>query len=262
MTVVERVASGAAAAAAYFDRRRGLAVGLSAVAAVVLIGGMAVLVSLAPDLTDRFGVDYRQYTDAATRWLAGGPFYQPWQLAGPYDVPHGEFRIERLPVLYPPFALALFVPFSLTPLLAAVWWGLPLLIIGATVARYRPRPWTWPILTFCVLTGDTLWLTISGNPTLWTTAAVALGTRFGWPAIGALLKPTLAPFALIGIRRRSWWRALGGLLLLSIPFATLWPDYLTAIRNQRGVDLLYPLNNVPMMLIPLVAWLGRRGPAA
>lgn len=262
MILVERVASWSAEVAASFDRRRGLSIGLSVFAAVLLIGGMAVLVSLAPDLTDRFGVDYRQYTEAAARWVAGGSFYQPWQLSGPYEVPHGEFRIERLPVLYPPFALVLFAPFSLTPVLAPVWWGLPLLLIGVIVARYRPRPWTWPILTFCVLTGDTIWLAISGNPALWTTAAVALGTRFGWPAIGALLKPTLAPFALIGIRRRSWWLALGGLILLSLPFAALWPDYLTAIRNQRGVDLLYPLNNVPMMLIPVVAWLGRRGPTA
>lgn len=260
--LVARVASGAGAIAAYLDRRRGLAAGLSMFAAVLLVGGMAILVSLAPDVTERLGVDYRQYSNATARWLAGGSFYQPWQLTGPYEVPLGEFRIERLPVLYPPFAIALFVPFTLTPLLAPAWWGIPMLVIGTAVVLDRPRPWTWPILTFCALTGDTIWLTISGNPTLWTTAAVALGIRFGWPSVGVMLKPTLAPFALIGIRRRSWWLALAGLILLSIPFMSLWPDYLTAIRNQRGVDLLYPLNNVPMMMIPVVAWLGRRRPTA
>jgi hypothetical protein len=244
----------------FFDRRRGLSIGLSAVAAAMLLGGMAVLVSLAPDLDDRLGIDFREYTDAASRWLGGGSFYQPWQLTGPYDVPRDEFRIAHLPVLYPPYVLALLLPFALAPVLAPLWWAIPLAVTGAVVARYRPAPWTWPILTFCVLAGDTIWLTVSGNPALWTTAAVALGTRYGWPAVAALFKPTLAPFALIGGGGRRWWLALGGLVVLSISLAPLWPDYLVALQNLRGADLLYPLKNVPMTLIPVVAWLGRRPP--
>jgi hypothetical protein len=223
----------------------------------VLAGGMAVLVSLAPDLNDRLGIDFRQYTDAASRWLNGGSFYHWWQLAGPYDIPRDEFRIANLPVLYPPFVLALLVPFAVAPVLVPLWWAVPMAVTFAVVVRYRPAPWTWPVLTFCLFAGDTIWLTVSGNPAIWTMAAVALGTRYGWPAVGALFKPTLAPFALIGARRRSWWIALGALVLLSALFAPLWPDYVVALQNVRGPDLLYPLKNVPMTLIPVVAWLGR-----
>src|SRR5450759_88660 len=49
------------------------------------------------------GVDYRLYMDAARRWLDGGGFYLPFQVAGPYPVLLGD-------VMYPPNALFLFVP--------------------------------------------------------------------------------------------------------------------------------------------------------
>ena len=54
-------------------------------------------------LDQPFGKDVALYRDAASRWLAGGPFYEPRQLAGPYEVAHGD-------ILYPPVGLWLFVP--------------------------------------------------------------------------------------------------------------------------------------------------------
>ena len=40
------------------------------------------------------GADYQLYMDATARWLSGGPFYEPAQLAGPYPITHGA-------ILYP-----------------------------------------------------------------------------------------------------------------------------------------------------------------
>ena len=37
----------------------------------------------------------------------------------------------------------------------------------------------------------------------------------------------------------------------------IWLDYLTVLRNGR-LDLLYSLGHVPLMLIPFLAWLGRK----
>src|SRR6476660_8141139 len=33
-----------------------------------------------------FGLDHRIYIVATERWLAGGPFYEPYQLARPYHI--------------------------------------------------------------------------------------------------------------------------------------------------------------------------------
>jgi hypothetical protein len=244
--------------AEFLDSRPPLAAGLSLLAAAILVGGMAMLVSLAPDVAPRIGIDFRQYTEATSRWWAGGSFYQPWQLSGPYDLPQGEFRVGHLPVLYPPYTILLFAPFALAQALAPLWWTIPLLVTGAFVVRCRPRPWTWTVLTFCLLSGDTLWLILSGNPALWATAAVALGIPHRWPAVAVLVKPTVAPFALVGARSRSWWLALAALGAVSLVFAPMWPEYLIALRNIRAADLLYSLNSVPMLLIPLVAWIGKR----
>ena len=59
-------------------------------------------------LEQPIGVDYLLYRDAAARWLAGGPFFEPYQLAGPYPISAGD-------ILYPPVALWLFVPFTVLP---------------------------------------------------------------------------------------------------------------------------------------------------
>lgn len=203
------------------------------------------------------GVDYQLYRDVTRRWLDGGPFYEPYQLAGPYDIRAGD-------VLYPPVALWLFMPFAALPpafagVAAFAWWAIPLGITAATVALLRPRTLYWPLIALCVSNPTTLLKIWTGNPVIWSMAALALAvvgrSRVAAPFV--LLKPSLAPFALIGIGRRSWWVGLAALVALSLPFGGLWADWLSTLTNSRGGGLLYSSFEVVMLLIPLVAWFGR-----
>ena len=78
---------------------RGVALALSAI-----VFAMPVLFVLAipHPLEQPFGVDFTLYRDVTIRWLGGGPYFEPYQLAGPYPISAGD-------VLYPPVALWLFV---------------------------------------------------------------------------------------------------------------------------------------------------------
>jgi hypothetical protein len=226
-------------------------------AAVLLIPVVFALLVPHP-LEQPFGVDYHLYRDATNRWLAGGGFYEAYQLTGPYEISAGD-------ILYPPVALWLFVPFSvaLGPVVAAVqavaWWAIPLGIVAAAVVALRPRPLVWPLLALCASNPTTLLKIWTGNPVIWSMAALALAvvgsSRAAAPFV--LLKPSLAPFALFGIRRRSWWAGAAALVLLSIPFGAMWADWLTTVVNSRGGGLLYSSLEIPMLLLPLVAWWGR-----
>lgn len=194
------------------------------------------------------GVDFSLYHDATVRWLGGGSFYGEYQLQGPYPITHGD-------VLYPPPVLVLLVPFVFLP--AALWWILPITVTAVVLAWHRPRPWAWLLISLCLvypITGVRIW---HGNPGLWVTAAIALGTRYAWPSALVLLKPTLAPFALIGANRRTWWIALAGLAAVSLAFLPMWPDFIRAVLNSRSdAGLLYSLNEIPQDLIPVIAWVG------
>ena len=88
-------------------------------------------------------------------------------------------------------------------------------------------------------------------------AAVALGTIYRWPSVFALIKPSLFPFALFGANRRSWWLALAAFAALSLPFGSMWADWVASVVNSRGGGILYSALEIPMLLLPLVAWLGR-----
>ncbi len=199
--------------------------------------------------TANIGVDYTLYMDATRSWLAGTGFYLPFQLEGPYEILHGV-------VLYPPTILLLLVPFTFLP--AVLWWAIPIALTTWIAIWHRPAPWAWFLMAAC------LWLPITGvrllhgNPGIWVTAAVALGTRFAWPSVFVLLKFTLAPFALIGVRHRSWWIALAGLVLVSLLFLPMWLDYLLVVRNGSSGGILYSVTEVPMVAIPAIGWLGRR----
>lgn len=195
------------------------------------------------------GVDYVLYRDATASWLGGGPFYLSHQLSGPYVITHGD-------VLYPPPMLVLLVPFTVLP--AVLWWLVPIAVTGFVVVGYRPRPWAWLAISLCLLFPITGVKILHGNPGLWFGAAIAAGTRLAWPSVLVFLKPTLLPFALIGITRRSWWRGLAGLAVLSLAFLPMWPDYVSALLNGRAeMGLLYSLNEVPMVAIPVIAWIGQ-----
>ena len=100
-----------------------------------------------------------------------------------------------------------------------------------------------------------------GNTDMWMAAGVAAGLRWGWPALVLTLKPSLVFFALVGGSRRSFW--LAALVMVAFVVLTLpmWIDYLTVIRNTR-LPLDYSLRSIPLLLLPLVAWLGMARPTA
>ena len=194
------------------------------------------------------GVDFHQYLDHVARWQATGQLYLPRQLAGPTSVMDGD-------PLYPPTILYLLLPFRVLPEL--LWWLIPLPIIVATLVRLRPAPWTWPILAIAALWPRTPALIFYGNPGMWMVAFICLALWRPWAGPLVLLKPSLAPFALIGFGRRAWWISLAIVVLASIPFGSLWLDYLTVLRNSQ-VPLTYSLLDLPISLAPVLAYVGRR----
>ncbi len=193
--------------------------------------------------------DHAIYMRQAERVLAGGSLYPAWQLAGPY-------HLNQLPEMYPPPTVyGLIVPLSLLP--DPVWWIVPLAIVTAVVAYWRPSPWTWVGIMACLVFPHTWTSIAAGNPAMWSAAAVSLGTIWHWPAILALLKPTLAPFALVGVRSRNWWVAFVVLGIVSLALLPAWFDYATVIRNNTEADLAYSIGNFPLVVIPLLARWGR-----
>ena len=218
--------------------------------ALLAVGEVVAMFTIPPIIPGMVGHDYRLYMDATRRWLGGGDFYPAWQLTGPYTA-------ADWPILYPPQALVLFVPFAFLP--ALLWFAIPTILTVWIVISHRPRRWTWPIMLALFAFWPIEWLPyISGTPTIWIVAALAAGTRWGWPAALVLVKPTLAPFALFGIRNRRWWLtavAIAAVGLLALPLTL---DWLTALSHLGGGGPAYSLENVPLMLVPLVAWAGRR----
>jgi hypothetical protein len=195
------------------------------------------------------GQDFTVYQEATSRWLAGGPFYLPHQIAGPYDISHGD-------VLYPPTAIPLFAAFLVLP--DVLWWAVPIAGITAVFVWSRPTPAVLAVTAVCLWFPATPLRIITGNPVIWVVLCVALAGR--WPAFGpwALLKPSLFPFAVVGMRRRAWWVSAGvmvGLLILLLPLTVAWVIALANSRNPSG--LLYSLQDVPLMMIGVLAWLSR-----
>jgi hypothetical protein len=202
----------------------------------------------------QLAADYAYYRDLGARWLSTGEFYFPRQLAGSYAVQLLDARGYG-DVLYPPTALLLFVPFALLP--AVLWWAIPLGFTGYVLYRFRPPAWAWLVMLALLAWPRAIGAYLFGNTDIWMVAGIAAGLRWGWPVLIVTMKPTLAPFVLLGIRHRSWWlaAALGAVfVVLSSP---LWMDYVMAMRNVRGLDLGYNLGSLPLMLIPLVAYVNR-----
>ena len=197
-----------------------------------------------------FGSDFSVYQDAAGRWLAGGGFYQPWQLAGHYAIWGGGS-----PILYPPVALLLLVPFTILP--AILWWAIPAATVGWAIWRLRPVPWSWPLIALCLAWPPTLDFVAHGNPDMWVMAFLAVGCVTAGPAVFVLLKPTLWPFAMMSIRSRRWWIALGVFVAVSLPFGPIWLDWARRSPEQRR-SLGYSIQEWPILALPLVAWAGRR----
>ena len=218
---------------------RSTAIALSAAVFAIPLAFVAIVPH---PLEQPVGVDFVLYRDIAARWLSGGPYFEPYQLAGPYEIRAGD-------VLYPPAGLLLFVPFATLPALFAwpLWWAIPLGATGWAIWRLQPRVEVWPLLALCIAWPTTLLKTWTGNPVIWAMAAVALGTLYYWPSVFVLLKPSLAPFGLFGANRRSWWVALGALVLVSLPFGSLWIDWVASVVNSRGGGLLYSALEIPVL---------------
>lgn len=224
---------------------RVLAVALFAAAGLRAAGWL--LVTVPAVNADAVGIDYRTYLEATRRFLDGGGFYPAAQLAGPY--PH-----YLGPIVYPPVALWLMVPFAVLP--PVLWWAIPAVLTGWALVRLRPRPWALAIIGVLALLPVSQSPIAYGNPVMWLVPALAWGLiRGGW-AVAILAKPTLAPFALAGVHRRGWWLALAVFVAASVPFGTMWLDWIVAVRNS-GLPLTHSIWQVPLMLIPCVAWLGR-----
>jgi hypothetical protein len=205
------------------------------------------------DARPALAADYRFYVDAAARWLNTGQFYTPYQLTGPYSV---QLGVE---VLYPPAALLLFVPFTILP--AILWWAIPVTLMAWGIWRLRPVALVWPVMALCLLPAtEQFW---AGNTGIWLAAGVALATSFGWPSVVCFIKPTLFLFAGVGAWRRSWWIAVAVLIAVSLPFGSMWIDYVHVGLNARysGGGLAYSAYEIPLLLIPIAAWIGsREGP--
>jgi hypothetical protein len=219
--------------------------------AILGVVGVQVVLAETHDWYGHWALDYQLYMDVTRRWLGGGEFYQAWQLAGPYGVadPYGS-------VLYPPVAIWLFGVFTVLP--AILWWIVPIGAMTWTIRRHAPDPRAWPIMALCLAWPPTVVKLVTGNPVMWAAASVALGTIYAWPAVFAVLKPSVFPFALIGIRSRGWWLGLGLVVVASLPFGTMWGTWLTTVFNARDGGLLYSVQEVPLLALPLIAWFARQ----
>jgi hypothetical protein len=198
------------------------------------------------------GVDFRFYRAVGQTWLWDRSYYLGHQLAGPYEV------TTLVDVLYPPTALYLFVPFVYLP--DVLWWVIPTVILGANLWFWRPRLWAVPLMILCLMPFRSFGAFLWGNTDMWFASAVAAGLRWSWPAVFLLLKPSVGPFALLGALKRSFWIALACLGLASLPLASLWLDWVTAMRNLHA-SLDYSLGSLSLYLIPILAWLARTRPA-
>jgi hypothetical protein len=223
-----------------------------AVASIVVVIARAILYFASiEDPSQSVGIDYQLYVSAAERWQATGQFYLPSQLAGPYHV------IGSGEILYPPIILYVLVPFTVLP--AVLWWVIPIGLTLWAIARMRPAAWSVAVAGLICTTHAVQAPFFWGTPVIWLAPAVAWGLLLGWPAVAVFVKPTLAPFALVGLTHpRAFVVGIVGFAVLALPFTTMWLDWLTAIRNS-DLGLFYAYTQNLLLVVPVVAWLGRDG---
>ena len=221
-------------------------------AAAAIVEAVVLVSIIEEDPGWSLGMDYAFYVDVGRRWLASGSYYNLHQLAGPYDV------TLMVDVLYPPIALALFVPFTVVP--GVLWWGIPLTVLAVAWRRWKPDYRAWPVLLALIIWPRSMAAVFYGNTDMWVAAGIAGGLLAGWPAMLVLVKPTLLPFVFAGAWHRRWW-AIPVVLFASIAVAfPLWQDYLTTIGNLR-IGWEYSLGSLPLAFLPLVMWVSRARPS-
>lgn len=229
-----------------------------AIAGLLVLYGGALLLNrwLGFERLGLIGVDLEIYLGYARRFLDTGSMYAADQLTGPYQgQPYVSGPIPaNMPCLYPPTTLYLFAPFLVLP--RALWWVMPLGVVGYVIRRFRPARWTWPLIVLPLATPDFTAGLVAGNTGMWLMASVSGALVWGWPALLVLIKPFAAPFALIGAHTRNWWIGLALAGAVSIPFLGDWLAYPAIIANARDINY-DPLGYVPMLLVPIVAWIGR-----
>jgi hypothetical protein len=157
--------------------------------------------------------------------------------------------------IHPPSALLLMVPFLWLP--AILWWIVPLAGTGLLVGKWRPAVWAWPLIALCLAWPRSQGSILVGNSDLWAMLFVALGCAYGWPFALLIIKPTFAPLALVGSAKLRTW--IGGALLAiaMVPMIGLWRDYIAVVRNSN-IEPGYSLLNLPLVILPLIAWSARR----
>jgi hypothetical protein len=197
------------------------------------------------------GVDYRFFVESAQRWLAGSEMYFPEQITGPWTI------VPDLHFLYPPIAIYLFIPFIWLP--AIFWWAIPVAMSAYALWRLRPAWWTWPFLAFVLWYPRTESMFFFGSTTLWVLGLLSLGAVHPWAVPLILFKPSLAPFALFRINTRQWWLGLAIVVIASATVIVPWVEYVLAMRNVTE-SALFGLQEIPILLAPIVAWLGRARP--
>lgn len=189
--------------------------------------------------------DFDTVLAAAQRLFTGQPYYLDRQVHGPY--PHGQTD-----VLYPPVTMFLFAPFIVLPFI--VYLLIPVVVIAWLVYRWRPAPWAWLLMALCLVWPATPLKVLGGNPSIYAALFVGLGLRYRWPGVFVLLKPSFLPLALIGITDRRWWIGLGLLVLGSLPFLSLTLQWFPVVMDNQGTGLLYSLVDLPIVLVPVIAW--------
>jgi hypothetical protein len=232
---------------------RGRLIDVAALTMTATILGLTV-VNWVPILLDldpaKIAIDYNLSVEATQRFLSGGGYYLPYQVAAPYDATPGV-------ILYPPSFIVVMLPFLVLPW--PFYWALPIAAVAWGIWFHRPRiPW-WPVIALCLWWPGTLITLVAGNPVLLFTGAMALATIWYWPAVWIFLKPSLFPFAFFGVWKRSWWMGLAAFVLIAIPFAAMWIDYVHVLLNARHeLGLLYNFGQAPTLALPLAVWAGRR----
>ncbi len=229
-------------------RRRSLVPLLAAVVAGVLVAEVIVTFGLMRASGDLW-IDYAFYRQVGATWLADGTYYLPHQLTG---APYGIVPMQD--VLYPPTALFLFVPLTVIP--PPVWWIVPVAVLAFTIWRWRPAPWAWLAMALLLLWPRAEAAFLYGNSDMWMAAGVAAGLRWGWPALLLVVKPIFLPLAALGANRLSWWVAAAVVVVVSLAMLPLWTQYVTAMRSLR-IGLDYSLGSLPLLLVPIMGWLGR-----
>ena len=198
---------------------------------ICLIGaGAAVpIVSLTADIMnpDKLGRDFAGF------WAAGRLF-ATGHAAAAYDVvalSNATKQVGDMQVMfvYPPPTLALLAPFGLLPYpLALALWTL----LGATFFAYAARREISPALA--ILTPAALLNIWDGQfglifGALWL---IVFRTGSGVCAGLAAIKPQLGIMLVPALTKRSAMVAALTFLLIALPFAPLWPDFVQATREH------------------------------